>query len=337
LLVNLYNRSFLTFERFCVQIKKACKLISMTTQKVLLTSRKASQLLHVHESSIKRWCNSKELVSTSTEGGHRRIDLSCLLTFAKTKNINHSLEVFDNYSREVFLFREAYLKSKNYKICLDLIEHWMKHHQYHLIKPLLFYCNKDISAPFWEICDQLIFPSLETVGNWWMLEEIGIADEHRISQEWIEALSHLRLSHNSPIESSSRGVAIIACSQDNTHDIASLCLRIILEDLQVKVIYLGAGVPTQEVIRMQTQHEADLVCLSFSPVDDEQVVANHLCELAEANVQNTTFALAIGGQPFKSLKNKFKHHFEHLGCFSQIEHFQKWLEKIFPNSPSHST
>ncbi|MEM1271970.1 MAG: helix-turn-helix domain-containing protein, partial [Bacteroidota bacterium] len=52
-----------------------------------ISTRQASDLLGVHESSVKRWCNAGDLGCEYTHGGHRRIPLAELLRFAEARSI----------------------------------------------------------------------------------------------------------------------------------------------------------------------------------------------------------------------------------------------------------
>ena len=53
---------------------------------ILVTSKKSSEILNVHESSVKRRCNLVELEAIVSNGGHRRINLDQTIKVAELKN-----------------------------------------------------------------------------------------------------------------------------------------------------------------------------------------------------------------------------------------------------------
>ncbi|MEX0599621.1 MAG: helix-turn-helix domain-containing protein, partial [Rhodothermales bacterium] len=52
-----------------------------------VTTGEASEIVHVHESTIKRWCDAGRIDHVRTPGGHRRVVLSSLLDYARTEDL----------------------------------------------------------------------------------------------------------------------------------------------------------------------------------------------------------------------------------------------------------
>src|SRR5699024_9163160 len=71
-----------------------------------LTSRQASALLGVHESSIKRWCDQGLLECSFTPGGHRRFAFDVMLDFARTSSLAPALLALDGFERSAWLGSE---------------------------------------------------------------------------------------------------------------------------------------------------------------------------------------------------------------------------------------
>ena len=63
-----------------------------TNNTLLLTSSKVADLLGVHPSTVKRWCDDGTLESRRTGGGHRRIRLNDALDTARVQGITTFLE-----------------------------------------------------------------------------------------------------------------------------------------------------------------------------------------------------------------------------------------------------
>ena len=64
----------------------------MSDLKVSISTRQASHLLGVHESSVKRWCNAEELACWHTPGGHRRIPITAVVDFAEEQDLRLKLD-----------------------------------------------------------------------------------------------------------------------------------------------------------------------------------------------------------------------------------------------------
>ena len=70
--------------------------------RVELTSTEAAELLDVHPSTIKRWCNDGELDFEQTPGGHRRIRVDTAVDFARQRGIRTLLTPFHPFEPHVW-------------------------------------------------------------------------------------------------------------------------------------------------------------------------------------------------------------------------------------------
>lgn len=262
----------------------------------LLTSKKASEILRVHESSIKRWSNLGELPSQVTLGGHRRIVWDDLMLYAAQHAIRHDYSDFEASAFEVYCAKENYLKSSSLQPFLDLISEWMASGQLNSLHLLLFYMVEELKIPFFRLADELIFPSMVLIGHWWEQGIIDMAQEHLLSQEWNHTLNVLRHKKNlsTPPKSLTGQQAILACSDENTHELALHCLRILCEERGFGVIFLGARVPDQQLKACIERENPTLVAVSFSPLDLTQALQRSYQTLAGVQPQQA-FALAFGG------------------------------------------
>ncbi len=301
----------------------------MNPDQYLLTSPKVAKLLNVHESSIKRWCNSGELPTQTTEGGHRRISWTAFQEFSDTRELSHPYTPFKKEALMVYLGHQQLLK-KNQPLSLqETIQTWMSRNELCYIAPLLLLVLNETKWNYSYIFDNILFPSLKQVGQWWLNGKITTSDEHRISQEWQQGLIISRFHIHKNIEFSHKPLkAIVACSEENTHEIACHCLRLILEYRGIEVIFLGARVPTSDLIKAQLHYRTELVCVSYSPYNKMNDI-----ELAHETLSNSydpfrPYALAFGGVPLKGWNPpKNKSPFLHEGTFSDMIFFEKWLDE----------
>ncbi len=72
------------------------------TAELTLTSSETADLLDVHPSTVKRWCNDGELPFDTTHGGHRRIRLEDAVELARTRGIPTVLLPFHPYEPHVW-------------------------------------------------------------------------------------------------------------------------------------------------------------------------------------------------------------------------------------------
>ena len=145
-----------------------------------------------------------------------------------------------------------------------------------------------------------------------------------MTQEWIHALYILRHQRNllrGP-RALSGPQAILACGDDNTHELALHCLRIVLEERGYGVIFLGARVPATQLKACIDRENPVLVGVSFSPLSSSQEINDAYETLAGGEWQN--YALVFGGV---WLNQELKlQSFLRFGYFTNIREFSRWLK-----------
>lgn len=297
----------------------------------LLTSKSASEILGVHESSVKRWSNLGELPFHSTVGGHRRFAWEDLLRYANQHNISHAYADFETRALGVYAAKENYQKQLTLTSFGDLIREWMEEGHLTSLHFLLVFMVEQLKIPFVKIADELIFPSMVLIGQWWEEGKIDTAQEHRLSQEWNHALNVLRHKKNRlcPPKFLTGRLAILACSDENTHELALHCLRILLEERDFGVIFLGARVPDHQLKACIEREKPALVAVSFSPLDGPQDIQRSYQTLSKVDPQHQAFDLAFGG-------GRVRHDSKdgispsppmaRFGHFKSLQDFCQWLE-----------
>lgn len=302
----------------------------MGTTNLKLTSHQAAQVLSIHESTIKRLCNSDQIKTTKTSGGHRRIDWFELMEYSKNQNISHHFSVYEHHSADLYLSLVEFSKKKDLSIFNRILENWMNEPFDKYIVELINTLVIDYSIPFTEICDYILYPILEKIGTSWEVGKISIGQEHRISQEFIKSLILLREKwfNEKRIQKNTSKSAIIACSKDNEHEISAQCIRIILELNQYNTIFLGAKVPTIEALHTQIKEKAELICISFSPIDSTPNFKQAYSCLTKNMDKHYPFKLAFGGHNLQKWKDKdlLKHPFIDFKTFTNFQHIETWLK-----------
>ena len=310
------------------------KIIHMSQNDSFLTSAKTAALLGVHESSVKRWCNANTIPTELTEGGHRRIRWSTLLDFAQKKKINIPFKDFDHHAFKIYEAVQRYIKKGKIDELYEILLNWTRNHEYRYLSRLVDLLCNQYNFKITDFIDHLLVPSLIKLGDWWEAGDVSTAEEHLISNEWLFALSKIR-SRIKTDEWKQVQTAMVACSDQNIHDIPAQCIRILLEQRNVKVEFLGTRTPVDEINNTQSKMAANLICISFSPIDNEQTINNTLLKLANEYDDSKAYALVIGGINLHLEKNtsfqNIKLPFEKFKIFPDFKSFDEWLELEFIN------
>ena len=108
--------------------------------------------------------------------------------------------------------------------------------------------------------DRVIFPGLKRIGLYWETAVFPPANEHFASQlvgfEIAAAIQGLET-----IEGDAPAI-VMACPQDERHDLGLLGLSLLLRMRGIRTVYLGPDVPTQDLITAVEATSASAVCLA---------------------------------------------------------------------------
>lgn len=145
-----------------------------------------------------------------------------------------------------------------------------------------------------QVADTIIQPVMTEIGARWARNEMSVADEHRAT-----ALAQLVLARLAPAPvSNAQGSAIIACVEGNLHSLGARVVADALEAEGWNVHFMGADVPTRDLVAYIRQHPVELVGLSVAlPLHlptAERVVAALRREFGP-----TCPRIVLGGKPIR--------------------------------------
>jgi DNA-binding transcriptional MerR regulator/methylmalonyl-CoA mutase cobalamin-binding subunit len=107
---------------------------------------------------------------------------------------------------------------------------------------------------------QVIFPALKHVGIYWETAVIPPASEHFASElvrrELLTAINQL------PPAPAGEPTIVLACPEDERHDLGLAALALLLRMDSIRVVYLGADVPAPDLLEAFDATNADAVCLA---------------------------------------------------------------------------
>ncbi|MEX2526158.1 MAG: cobalamin-dependent protein [Gemmatimonadota bacterium] len=287
--------------------------MSEFNERLHLTTTQVAELLGVHASTVKRWCDGTELWSEKTEGGHRRIHLRHALDVARTKGIRTFLTPFTPFEGHVWSAVQDVVERQDFGKVVSLSMGWLVRGHPHRIGHLFYALGLHPQVSLPQLLDEGVRRFMEAVGESWRQGRIRVGEEHMASQVVAEALirlsQHDRISDSSGqrAAASSRGngrvdegkaqsrVAVVGSMEGDQHHLGSLCIRLLLEREGWKVYYLGPDVPVEEFAAIQRAQAARLVCVSFSPPATGADMVRCFRMLTEFYRPSSPYALAFGG------------------------------------------
>jgi excisionase family DNA binding protein len=307
----------------------------------LLTTSEVGDLLAVHPSTVKRWCNDGDLAFHKTEGGHRRILLSDTLEFAAQRGIPTVLEPFSPFEAGVWAGLNAVLGEDSFSEVRALAYRWLTEGNLDLITALFVMLGRNEDIPLPRLFDEGVAGFMRLVGEGWRKADLRVADEHLASQAIVEALTSLSgptAAAAGTASSGARGAeqagdaALVGAMEGDHHHIGALCVRVLLERVGWRVAYLGPDVPVEDFAHLQDSRGARLVCISFTPPHAPADVQRALRILSEFYQPERPYVLALGGDGVGSLPTGTLESgpFERVAAFSSSAAFQEWLEETFP-------
>jgi methylmalonyl-CoA mutase cobalamin-binding subunit len=299
---------------------------------IALTSTEAASLLDAHPSSVKRWCNDSELASELTPGGHRRISIHSVMTFARERGIETILGPFHPYEPHVWTALKPIAERGSFRELIGLAMLWVRRGDFERLEHLFLTLGRADFLGFAEFCDGAVRGLLSTIGHEWELGRLRVGDEHMVTEAITGALLALRrewLDHTAESGAATPGtdhrpVAVVGTAEGNQHAIGALCIRMILEREGWRVLYPGADLPTEDFAFIQKSREASLVCISLPPNGSLGDVTRALSILREYYDRARPYAVAFGGPPALSLDGEIAEEpFESVAFYSEGKALQE--------------
>ncbi|MBT6175625.1 MAG: helix-turn-helix domain-containing protein [Deltaproteobacteria bacterium] len=254
---------------------------------VLLSPKKAAKVLGVSESSVKRWCDAGHLQVVKTSGGHRRISVQTLMTFARSKGHalqNPQLIDMPALRPNVTADKQETLLPRLNKFLAEgiedsarsiLVSSWMS------------------GKPLSHIFDTLVGPAFATIGHQWEANEIEIYEERRACLIVERSFADMRRLVG-PSKPGAPGA--IGCTlEGDPYSLPTAMCELTLRELGWDAQNLGAWQPIESMSQAVKKLKPRLFWLSVSKIDCEDVFLNTLRELSHVTESNDC-ALILGGR-----------------------------------------
>lgn len=266
------------------------------TGELTLTSSETAELLSVHPSTVKRWCNDGELPFDTTHGGHRRIRLQDAVDLARARGITTVLTPFHPYEPHVWEALQEIRQRDSFERLHQLAMGWIVRGRIRRVGLLYDALAREELVPFHRFADEAVSGLMRRVGAAWAEGRLRVAEEHVVSQAMTEMLLRLTAAPGDVAIAPAAPVAVVGTLEGNQHHIGALVVRVALERRGWEVCYLGPDVPVEDFAAMQRNRDAALVCVSLPPPAAGGDVARVVRVLGERYDASRPYALAIGGQ-----------------------------------------
>lgn len=264
-----------------------------------LTTSRVAELLDVHPSTVKRWCNDEELVFATTAGGHRRIHLTDALDLARAKSIGNALDGFAPYEGHVWSAFNEVFEGASYGRVHSLAMGWLLRGRTELISRLFFELGRHAKVDLVQFFDEGVAGFMRDVGEAWCAGQLRVGEEHLLSETLFEVLVRLRdeilRRRGDGVPGVPRLVAVVGSMEGDRHSLGAFCTRLLLESEGWEVVYLGADVPVEDFASVQKDRSAALVGVSFAPPNTAADMRRCVRILSEFYDPDSPYALALGG------------------------------------------
>lgn len=146
-----------------------------------------------------------------------------------------------------------------------------------------------------EVCLKLFRPVLIAIGERWRRHEATIAQEHFAAHFIQRRLSSLLQAY---APASGREPILTACAPDELHELGILMLSVFLVRRAWQVVYLGANVPTADLVQTVAWLRPGMVCLSATNSHTARTLI--ATTKAIAQLPDPRPLIGFGGDPFNT-------------------------------------
>ncbi len=159
-------------------------------------------------------------------------------------------------------------------------------------------------ADIMDIYLQLFQPLLREIGRLWQMNQLSVAQEHYCTA--VIQLLMGRLSARVFTTERIGRTLVAACVGDELHEIG---LRMVADCFELAgwdSHFLGANVPTRDLLRLLEATNADVLCLSVT-LTTHLAVTRHIVNQIRAESALPRIKIVVGGYPFNAQADLWRH------------------------------
>lgn len=250
--------------------------------------------------TVKRWADAGRLHPARTLGGHRRFALSEVLRFQNEHGIDLNAEGRRTSPPAVL---EAKRLAADEKEAAEQFFDAIARGQEAAAGGVLLASYMDGIALV-KILDVTVAESMQRLGHLWHCGEVTVADEHLATRTATRALETLRECLRKTATDERR--AVVCTVEEEMHELAILCVQLILEEKGWKVFNLGAYTPFYAAADAMEKHRPELICISSTA---NMALSRNAREYAQfrAAAEKRAVRLVLGGAGFsdEAIRQRF--------------------------------
>lgn len=152
-------------------------------------------------------------------------------------------------------------------------------------------------APVGELYEAVLLPVQSELGTMWHLGEISVPEEHAATEAIRGTMAVLAHAARSRSEAEPRqGTVLVGAVEGDRHDIGVRAVADLIEIAGHTAIYLGADVPTRDLVRACETFDTAAVVLSATLTVHAPVIAEAIRAIRDAG----DYRIIVGGAAFGS-------------------------------------
>lgn len=279
--------------------------------KTHLSPRELGAAIGVSNSSLKRWVDSGQIDAPKTAGGHRRIPIAEAVRFIRESGIKivqpEALGLYAATAGETEQSVETLARLLN---------------ESKLTEASSFILSEYLAGnSFSTICDDLIQPVLQQIGELWLHGDEGIQIEHQAVDVLTRTINQLRTLI---VTRDSNLTAVGGAVDHDPYILPSLMAATTLAFEGWHEVNLGANTPLRVIDMAARQNQAQIVWLSIS-ADKARITTNDIMTLADA-LSDIGTQVVVGGRSVPHLKAGLNN-LHHLSSMTALGAFAKGVAR----------
>ncbi len=180
---------------------------------------------------------------------------------------------------------------------------------------------KKSGIPVMKIYEEFFKKSLYKIGEMWEYNKISVAVEH-MATSVTEGIMNELFPEIISFERKNRKV-VVACIENETHQVGSRMVADIFEKNGWDSIYLGADTPINEIVKYCKEENPDVIALSLSVYLNIDILLKEIKELREI----TDKTIIIGGQALIKKGREIEKKYKNLIYLSNLREVEEYIQK----------
>jgi excisionase family DNA binding protein len=275
--------------------------------KELLSPKQVAASIGVSESSLKRWCDQGVLRTERTPGGHRRIRLGEVLRFLRDQSQTLIRPELLGLPSGTGRGPRSIAKAGN--ALLDALKSGDGDQARRLVLDLFLAGNGVV-----RICEELVTPALQDLGDGWQCGAVQVYQEHRACELLNRVLYDLR--QILPPCPPDAPLAMGGTPPGDQYRLATLMVELVLVDQGWNAVSLGSSLPYATLAEAARIDKPSLFWLSYTDPEPPEVAHAGIAELLAGAPESTT--IVLGGRGLDPAIGKSDPRVHHLPSLSAL-------------------